>query len=150
MAEIWEKFDNVVDVEGLQKDTKEAAENGGGNFKEVPIGTYEVEIDKLELKETKKGDPMLSCWMKITEGENKGSLIFYNQVLTTGYGIHNANEFLRSLDSDVEVDFVSFKQYHSMLLDVYEAVNGNLAYALEYGKNSKDFNTYKIVDIFEN
>ncbi|WP_195238620.1 DUF669 domain-containing protein [Romboutsia sp. 1001285H_161024_C4] len=149
MADIWDKFDNTVDVEGLKKDLKDAEENGGGNYKEVPVGTYEVEVDKLELKETKKGDPMLSCWMKVLEGEFKGSIIFYNQVLTTGYGIHNANEFLRSLDSGVEVDFENFKQYNSVLLDVYEAINGKLAYALEYGKNNKDFNTYKIVDVFE-
>ena len=150
MANIWEEFDNVVDVEGLKKDAKDAAENGGGNYKEVPEGTYEVEVEKLELKASKKGDPMLSCWMKITEGEYKNSIIFYNQVLTTGFGLHNANEFLRSLDSGVEVEFVNFKQYHELLLDIFEAVNGNLAYQLEYGKNSKGFNTYKIEDVFEN
>lgn len=150
MANIWEEFDNVVDVEGLKKDAKDAAENGGGNYKEVPEGTYEVEVEKLELKKSKKGDPMLSCWMKITEGEYKNSIIFYNQVLTIGFRLHNANEFLRSLDSGVEVEFVNFKQYHELLLDIFEAVNGNLAYQLEYGKNSKGSNTYKIEDVFEN
>lgn len=150
MANIWEEFDNVVDVEGLKKDAKEAAENGGGKYKEVPEGTYEVEVNKLELKKSKSENPMLSCWLKILEGEYKGSLIFYNQVLATGFGLHNANEFLRSLDSGVEVEFVNFKQYHELLLDIFEAVNGNLAYQLEYGKNSKGFNTYKIEDVFEN
>lgn len=150
MANIWEEFDNVVDVEGLKADAKEAAENGGGNYKEVPEGTYEVEVDKLELKKSKSGNPMLSCWLKIAAGEYTKSIIFYNQVLTNGFGLHNANEFLRSLDSDVEVDFTNFKQYHEMLLDIFEAVNGNLSYQLEYGKNAKGFNTYKITDVFEN
>lgn len=151
MAEIWEQFDNVVDVEGLKKDAKDAAENGGGNYKEVPVGDYEVEVEKLELKATKKdGSPMLSCWLKIVEGEHKGSIIFYNQVLTSGFGLHNANEFLRSLDSGVEIDFVNFKQYNGLLLDVYESVNGNLAYQLKYGENSKGFKTYKIEEVFEN
>ena len=150
MTNIWEEFDKVVDVEGLKKDAQEAAENGGGNFKEVPEGTYEVEVDKLELKKSKKGDPMLSCWMKISAGEYKGSIIFYNQVLTSGFGLHNANEFLRSLDSGVAVDFETFKQYNDLLLDVYEAANGNLAYQLKYGKNSKGFNTYEIEEVFEN
>ena len=148
MSNIWDEFDKNVDVEGLKKDAEEAAQNGG-DFKEVPVGTYEVEVDKLELKKSKKGDPMLSCWMKVAAGEYKGSLIFYNQVLTTGFGLHNANEFLRSLDTDVKVDFTNFKQYHEMLLDVYEAVNGNLSYQLEYGKNAKGYNTYKITDVFE-
>ena len=150
MTNIWDEFDNVIDVEGLKKDTQEAAENGGGNYKEVPEGTYEVEVDKLELKKSKKGDPMLSCWMKISAGEYKNSIIFYNQVLTTGFGLHNANEFLRSLDSGVEVDFTNFKQYYEMLLDIFEEVNGNLSYQLEYGKNSKGYNTYEISDVFEN
>lgn len=149
MANIWDKFDKTIDTEGLKKDVREAAENGGGSFEEVPEGTYEVEVEKLELKETKKGDPMLSCWMKVTAGSCKGRLIFYNQVLTSGFGIHNANEFMKSLDSDVEVKFENFRQYNDVILDVFEAINDKLAYALEYGKNSKGFNTYKITDVFE-
>lgn len=149
MANIWDKFDKTIDTEGLKKDVKEAAENGGGSFEEVPEGTYEVEVEKLELKETKKGDPMLSCWMKVTAGGCKGRLIFYNQVLTSGFGIHNANEFMKSLDSGVDVKFDNFKQYNDVILDVFEAINDKLAYALEYGKNSKGFNTYKITDVFE-
>jgi hypothetical protein len=149
MANIWEKFDKTIDTEGLKKDMSEAAENGGGNFKEVAEGTYEVEITKIELKETKKGDPMLSCWMKILQGEFKGSLIFYNQVLTSGFGLHNANEFLRSLDTEIEVDFVNYKQYNELLLDVGEEVIDKLEFVLEYGKNNKGFNTYEITDVFE-
>lgn len=146
---IWEEFDEKIDVEGLAKDAKEAAENGGGNFKEVPLGTYEVEVNKMELTKSKKGDPMLTIWFKILSGEYKGSLIFYNQVMSQGFGIHNANEMLRSLDSGVEVEFVSFKKYHGMLLDIVESVTDNLEYALKYGENNKGYNTYEITDVFE-
>ncbi len=147
--DLWDEFDEKIDTEGLAKDAKEAAENGGGDYKEVPLGTYEVEVNKLELKKSKKGDPMLSIWFKIIAGEYKGSLIFYNQVMSQGFGIHNANEMLRSLDSGVEVEFTSFKKYHEMLLDIVEAIEGNLEYALEYGENNKGYNTYKITDVFE-
>lgn len=148
---IWDEFDEKIDTEGLAKDVKDVAENGGGDYKEVPHGTYEVEINKMELKKSKKGDPMLSIWFKILTGEYKGSVIFYNQVLTTGFGLHNANEMLRSLDTDIDVEFVNFKQYHEMLLDIYEAVNGQLEFALKYTENSKnkDFSNYEIVDVFE-
>lgn len=146
---IWEEFDEKIDVEGLAKDAKEAAENGGGNFKEVPLGTYEVEVNKIELTESKKGDPMLTIWFKILTGEYKGSLIFYNQVMSQGFGIHMSCEMLRSLDSGIEVEFVNFRKYHEMLLDILEAVDGNLEYALKYDKNSKGYNTYEIVDVFE-
>lgn len=149
MTNIWEEFDKVIDVEGLKKDTQEAAENGGGNFDIVPNGTYEVEVNQLELKKSKKGDPMLSCWLKIADGEYKKSLIFYNQVLVKGFGMHAANEFLRSLDSGIKIEFINFKQYHEMLLDVFEAVNGKLSYQLEYGENDKGYNTFKIEDVFE-
>ena len=147
--DLWDEFDEKIDTEGLAKDAKEAAENDGGDYKEVPLGTYEVEVNKLELKKSKKGDPMLSIWFKIIAGEYKGSLIFYNQVMSQGFGIHNANEMLRSLDSGVEVEFTNFKKYHGMLLDIVESIEGNLEYALEYGENNKGYNTYKITDVFE-
>ena len=148
--EIWDEFDEKIDTEGLKKDAAEAAENSG-DFKEIPHGKYEVEVNKMELKKSKNDKPMLTIWFKILTGEFKSSLIFYNQVVSTGFGLHNANEFLRSLDSGVEIEFINFKQYHEMLLDVYEAINGNLEYALDYQANSKnkDFSTYEIVDVFD-
>ena len=93
---------------------------------------------------------MLSIWFKVVAGKRKGALIFYNQVLTTGFGIHNANEFMKSLDSNVKVEFDNFTQYKNTILDVFEEVNGSLTYELEYGKNAKGFNTYTIKNVFEN
>ena len=150
MANIWEKFDKNIDVKGLKKDAEEA-KNNGGDFKEVPHGIYEVAVNKLELRESKKGDPMLSIWFKILAGEYKGSLIFYNQVLSTGFGLHKANEMLRSLDSGVEVKFENFNQYQNLLMDIAEAIDGELEYALSYTANKKNpkFSEYEIKDIFE-
>lgn len=147
--DIFEKFNSQVDVAGLKKDAADVAANGGGNFKEVADGTYEVAIDKMELKASSKGSPMLSIWFKILAGECKGSLIFYNQVLTTGFGIHNACELMRSLETSVNIEFNDFKQFNNVILDVFEAVNGNLEYALEFGTNAKGFHTYKVTDVFE-
>ena len=48
MTNIWEKFDKVIDVEGLQKDVQEAAKNST-NYRQVPHGQYEVKIEKMEL-----------------------------------------------------------------------------------------------------
>ncbi|MCR1933553.1 DUF669 domain-containing protein [Clostridium tepidum] len=150
MSNIWEKFDKNIDVEGLKKDAEEAA-NNNSDFKEVPHGTYEVEVNKLELRESKKGDPMLSIWFKILSGEYKGSLIFYNQVLSTGFGLHKANEMLRSLDSGIDVEFESFSKYNNLLMDIAEAIDGKLEYALSYTANKKNpkFSEYEIKDIFE-
>lgn len=141
----FSKFDKQVDLEGLKHDIEDSANN---DFKEVPHGTYEVAITKLELKESKKGDPMVACWFKILDGEFKNSLIFMNQVITQGFQIHIVDEFLRSLDTDIDVKFESYSQYNELLLDIFEAVDGNLEFALEYGEN-KGFNTFKITEVFE-
>ena len=150
MANIWEKFDKNIDVEGLKKDAQDASKNNS-DFKEVPHGEYEVEVNKLELRESKKGDPMLSIWFKILTGEYKGSLIFYNQVLSSGFGLHKANEMLRSLDSGVEVEFESFSKYNNMLMDITEAIDSKLEYQLSYAANKKNpkFSEYEIKDVFE-
>lgn len=150
MAVDFSKFDKAVDLEGLQNDIKEAEENGGtGDYKEVPLGEYDVKIDKLELTTSKKGDPMFTCWFKILAGEFKNSLIFMNQVITQGFQIHIVKEFLRSLDSELDVDFESYSQFEQLVLDIAEAIDGQLEYALKYGETNKGFPTFEITEVFE-
>lgn len=149
MANIWDKFDEEFDVDGLQDEVKEAAKGNGGDFKEVPLGNYEVKVDKMELTKSKKGDPMVTIWFKIVEGKFKNSLIFYNQIIPQAFQIHLANEVLRSMGSGLDVEFVSFKQYGNLILDIAEEVDGTFEYELEYGQNKKGYNTYKIKEVFE-
>ena len=150
---IFAQWDNAVDVEGLQKDIHEAEQNGGGNFKEVPHGKYEVSIEKMELRATKeKKDPMVSIWMKICDGEFKNSLIFMNQVITQGFQIHIVNEFLRSLikecaDAPV-VEFKSYAQYANLLMDVHELVAESFEYGINYGQTKKGFDTFEILEVY--
>ena len=148
MANIWEKFDKAIDVEGLQKDVQEAAENGA-NFREVPHGEYEVKIEKLELVESKAGDPMVTVWFRVLAGDYKGSMIFMNQVITKGFQIHIMNEFLRSLDSGYDVEFRSYSQYGQLLMDIHEAIDGELEYLLKYSEGKKGFSNYEIVDVYD-
>lgn len=149
-TKIWDEFDNSIDTEGLQNDVKDAAENGGTR-REVPHDAYEVKIDKLELVKSKKGDPMVTCWMRILEGEYKNSLIFMNQVINQGFQIHIVNEFLRDLVSEMEepidIEFKTYRQYGNLLMDIAEAIDGNFEYAVEYGEN-KGFNTFKIEEVY--
>ena len=145
----FSKFDKRVDLEGLKQDIMDAEENGGGDFKEVPHGKYEVAITKLELTESKKGDPMVSVWFKVTNGEYKGSLIFMNQVITQGFQIHIADEFLRSLETTVDVQFESYSQYAEMLADILEEIEDKVEFVLDYGENKKGYNTFEIIDSFE-
>ena len=148
MAEqnIFDKWNKAVDLEGLKKDVNDSAKN---EYVDVPYGTYEVKLTKAELKPTKtSGDPMGSLWFKVVAGDYKGQTIFMNQVVTQGFQINILNEFLRSLDTDVEIEFVDYKQYSDMLMDVAETCEG-LEFALDYGVNNKGFNTYRILEVFE-
>ena len=148
---IFEQWDKAVDMDGLQKDIQEAKENGKGDFKEVPHGQYEVSIEKMELKATKKGDPMVSVWMKICDGDFKGSMLFMNQVITQGFQIHIVNEFLRSLTKDCAVpviEFKSYSQYAGLLMDIHELIADQFEYGLNYGQTKKGFDTFEITDIF--
>lgn len=147
MSSIFDKFDKSVDIAGLQADAKEAAERGS-DFKEVPHGTYEVSIEKMELTESKKGDPMVTCWFKVLAGEYAKSMIFMNQVITQGFQIHIVNEFLRSLGTNVAIDFEKYAQYEQLVMDVDEAQEG-CEYVLEYGENKKGYSTFKIKEVFE-
>lgn len=146
----FSKFNQAFDLNALKNDIAEAAENGGGNYKEVPVGQYEVKIDKMELTESKKGDPMVSVWFKVLAGEYEGSRIFMNQVVNQGFQIHIVNTFLRSLDTGLEIGFEDFEQYGNLLLDVMEKIDAQkLEFALDYGKTSKGFNTYEITEVYE-
>jgi len=146
---IWDKFDEAIDTEGLVQDVKAAAENGTGSYKEVPHGTYEVEVNKMELITSKAGDPMVSIWFKVLEGEFKGSLIFYNQVVTQGFQIHLANELLRNMDTEIDIEFKSYGQYAQMIMDIHEAVDEKLEFVLDYTKGKKGFSNYAIKEVFE-
>ena len=150
---IFDKWNKNIDVEGLKKDVAEAEANGGsGDYKEVPVGKYEVKIDKMELKESSKGDPMFFCQFRILQGEFSNSCLFMNQVLTQGFQIGQVNSFLRSLQvfEDDSVTFENYSQYNDLIMDVMEEVDAQgLEYLLEYKKAKKDFPIYTIKDVYE-
>lgn len=112
---------------------------------EVPHGMYNVKIEKMELtaaKETRK--PMLSVWFKIVAGDYKNSMIFMNQVITEGFQIHIVNEFLRSLGTDVNVEFKTYKQYGNMLMDIKETLDeSGVEFALDYRENKQGYSVFK-------
>lgn len=154
MADLFDKWDKSIDTEGLAADTKQAEADGANRtFKEVDPGEYEVAVQQMELKASSKGDPMVSIWFKIvSDGEFKGSMIFMNQVITQGFQVHQANEILRMLVSEMDdapvVEFKTYKQYANLIMDIQEAITDNYEYALKYGKNSKGFNTFEITEVF--
>ena len=150
---IFEKFNSMIDVDGLKQDVETAASNSG-DFVEVPKGDYEVKITKIELGETGEkskapGMPMAKVWFDILAGDFKGQKIFMNQMLTSGFGIHKMNELLNSLETDITVQFENFVQYADLLEQIFKAVDGVAEYQLHYGENNKGYATYDIVQRFK-
>lgn len=147
---MFEKWNNSIDTEGLKKDIAEAQANGGnGEYEKVPHGEYEVKIDKMELRESKKGDPMVTIWFTILSGKYKNSKLFLNQVITRGFQIHIVNELLKSLKTDKNIKFANYQQYADLLLDVAEDCDKfGLEFALKYEDN-KGYDKFTITEVFE-
>ena len=145
---IFDKWNSNIDLAGLQEDVKKAQEDNK-EFEKVPHGEYEVKVDKMELKATKKGDPMVSIWFTILEGKYKNSKLFLNQVITQGFQIHIMNTFLKSMGTDLNIEFIDYKQYADLLLDVAEECDANnLEFALKYEDN-KGYDKFTITEVFE-
>lgn len=155
----WGKLDQSVDLDALQEDIKTAEENG--DRPDVPDGNYEVEITQMELKQSKKGDPMLSIWFKILSGEFNGSLIFYNGVMQPansnafGFQVHRNNSMLRDIwdAEDDEVKFKNFSQYAKLIEEIAGDVISNSEYQYELkqepNKKNADFKDIEIVGILD-
>lgn len=150
--ELFEKFNSIMDLDGLTQDVEAAASNSG-DFVEVPKGDYEVKVTKLELgatgeKSKTPGMPMAKVWFEILTGEYAGQKIFMNQMLTTGFGIHKIKEFLNSLETGIAVDFENYVQFGELFAQIFEAIDGKAEYQLCYGTNKKGYDTYTIIQRF--
>ena len=152
MENIFDKFNEMIDVDGLKRDA-EAAASKTGDFVDVPHGDYEVKIVKIELGETgpnskNPGMPMAKVWFEVVAGDYKGQKIFMNQMLTSAFGFHKMNEFLDSLESGVPVVFENFTQYDALFKEIFREIDGKGEYALHYAENNKGYSTYTITERF--
>lgn len=146
----WGKY-ATVNAADLNKEIEELKD---GDFPEIPLGKYEVSIDKMELKPTKKdGAPMLAVQFTILEGQYKKSKIFMNSVVIKGdkndkYRVHTANTFLRSLGSGIKVSFEGVAEYEALIDEIFNDIDG-LEYLLDYDENKSGYKTFKILEIFD-
>ena len=144
----FSRFDQTVDFEGLKADIEKAATFVPGEYPDIPLGTYEVSVEKLELTESKKGDPMVSAWFKIQNSEYKDNLIFMNQVVLKGFQIHVVNKLLRQMNTDIDIHFESYSAYAHLLTDVFNAVKKKKHFALKYGESKNGFKTFEIEEVY--
>ena len=150
----FKKFDEQVNLDQLKKDAEEIKKNGGtGDYPEIEEGTYRGRFEKLEVKETKDGRPMLSAMFKITEGDHKKACLFYNRVL---YGTKNdanmiasACGWLENLEPSEEVGpvvFNSYSDFADLVLDIAEDI-AELEYDVYYDPDA--WNTISVEDVYE-
>lgn len=127
--------------------------HGGGDFPVIPADNYEVKLETMEIKGTKADPnrPMLAVSFKILHGDYKNQRLFMNRVL---YGTKNdknmiasAVGFLKKLDSGIPVSFSTYKQFAQLVLDIAEAIDGKLEYAVDY--DDTRFNSIIINEVFE-
>lgn len=149
---MFEKFNSMMDLEGLKHDIEDAAKSTG-EFVDVPHGDYEVRVASMELGETSEkaknpGMPMAKVRFQIVAGEYAGQSIFMNQMLHKGFGIHKFNQFMESLETGIPIEFENFEQYNALIDQVFDAVDGVCEYQLSYGENNKGFSTYDVVQKF--
>ena len=112
-----------------------------------------MKLETMEIKGTKADPnrPMLAVSFKILHGDYKNQRLFMNRVL---YGTKNdknmiasAVGFLKKLDSGIPVSFSTYKQFAQLVLDIAEAIDGKLEYAVDY--DDTRFNSIIINEVFE-
>ena len=154
---IFEKYAKKINAEELAASQKEITQNAsGGDYKEVPFGTYEVEVNKLECKMSKTNKPMVSIWFKILKGDYENSMIFYNGIFTEDWMRHRVVKMLSDLLDDhsheAEINLIlksnDVDEINNFCMDVHEQIDGQFEYLLDYGQK-KGYNTYTIEEVYE-
>lgn len=155
---IFEKYADKINTDDLKASQKEIQDNAsGGQREEVPVGKYEVKVDKLECKKSKSsGNPMVSIWFRILKGKFEKSVIFYNGVFHEDWMRHRVAKILSDLlddgDRTAEINLIlktgDMDTINDFCMDIHESIDGRLEYLLDYGL-SKGYNTYAIADVYD-
>ena len=161
MAVDFKAFSAKVDKAELQNQLDHAADN---TYEDVPDGEYIVQIDKMEIKPTKKGDKlMFSVQCSIQEGEYKKRKIFFNRTVTgnkqterwsDGAAIAGVCTWVNHLvDPEDEPVKVNLKRSDYLgdladqILDVFQSIQGAVELSVSYAKD--DFNPIVINEVFD-
>lgn len=149
----FDKFNKTVDLKQLKKDAEEIKKNGGtGEYNEVPAGAYVAKCERLEIRATKDGRPMLSSMFRIVKGDQKKRCIFMNRVL---YGTKNdanmiasALGWIESLEPEIDapIVFENYDQFADLVMDVAEDIS-ELEYEVDYDET--EFNSIHIGAVIE-
>ena len=155
---IFEKFDAQVNMEDINKQMAEAAEN---SFEEVPAGKYITKIEKMNLGTTKDGRPMFRVQMRIVDSDGVNELrflskyktkkpcIFMNRVIfgtkNDGSMIASVVTWLNKIGFDPLVEFRGYADFEQVVMDCAEQVAG-LEFEVTYDPSK--FNSITIDEVY--
>jgi len=103
------------------------------SYDPIPAGTYKVQMNRIEEKATKAGGIMLSAGFQVTDGDNKGRLIFHNFLVEHSspkameVGLSQLDQYLASVGvrgglEDLGFDRGAITEYTSIPLNVKVAI----------------------------
>lgn len=93
---------------------------------------------------------MLAIQFEILEGEFEGLIIFVNQVLTSGFGILNANRILRGMVSGEDIEWRnSFSLYANLINHLFDQIKNSRKYTISYSTTKKGYKDVEIYGVFE-
>lgn len=150
----FSKYDTEENLKQIRENANKVVDREYG---EVPPGTYEVALSKLELSESQKGNLMVVAWYTILSGDYKNQKLFQYQVVSGGDGnkVGMIKPLLEMLsDKEIEVHFTTYAKYAELLEEIMEfSEENNLEYSLKYdikhNKDGKEYKTFKILEVFE-
>lgn len=148
---IFDKFNKSVNKEEVRKQVSEAAQNSAER-KDVPVGKYTGEIDKLELAATKDGRPMLKVQFRIKEGEYKKQCLFMNRVCAGTKNdmnmIASIEGWINKLEPEKPLEFDgNYNNFAEDIMDIAEEICNNVMIQVDYDPDA--FNNITILEVWD-
>lgn len=154
----FNKFDSMINKEELQKQMNSAPE-----YDDVPKGTYICDIEKMEIKETKKKDGLnFSLQLGITETidapkkQDKRKL-FWNRKIAGNKNTDKWNDGIaikgvitwieKLLDEGDTIEFTNYSQFADEVLDIYQDICPEISIKINYDPDG--FNPIEIVEVYD-
>jgi len=142
MAIDFSKYDTEENLKQIRENANKVVDT---EFDEVPPGTYEVALSKLELTKSKKGNLMLVVWYTILSGDYENQKLFQYQVVSDGDKVRMFKPLLEMLsDKEIKVEFTTYAKYAELLDEIMEfSEENNLEYSLKYDEKVKYLHKYQ-------
>lgn len=154
----FEEFDKKLNMAQFAKDLEEAKNNASADYPEIPKGTYDVKIERMEIKPTKTtNEPMFSVMLRIVEGEFKNGCLFFNRKIygnketdkwNDAKAVQSVISWLDKLETETIPEFKSYTQFNECILDIFEECEEyGVTLSVEYDPDK--FNPVSIKEVFE-